>query len=218
MNAQATRDAIHEDRIIAIVRGISSPKLLPTIQALREGGIRLIEVTLDQSSPEGVERTLADIGRIHNELGESVLLGAGTVMDADQAERAIQAGAEYLISPHVDRGVIETAKHHGKVSIPGALTPTEAAEAYAFGADFVKLFPAGLFGVPYLKALRGPLSNIPFLVVGNISLNNIAGFLDAGAAGTGVGGELVDKKAIAAGEYDKVTRTAQSYLKQTKRG
>ena len=168
-----------------------------------------MEVTFDQA--EGPEETLRSLRIIHQQFPEEILLGAGTVMTAGQVKAAAAAGAGYIISPNTDRAVIETTKELGLISIPGAFTPTEAATAYAWGADVVKLFPAGLLGPAYIKALTGPLPHIPFMAVGGIDAQNMNDFLRAGAVGVGVGGNLVDKKRIAAGKFQEITDLALQY-------
>ncbi len=216
MSMQNITEAILQDRIIAIVRGVTSDRIVETVRALLRGGIRLIELTLSQDSEQSVLESCRMIEMVKAQIGEKVLLGAGTVTTPEQVDLAVKAGAEYIISPNVDLEVIRRTKAYGKISIPGALTPTEAAAAHRAGADFVKLFPAGLFGAAYLKAVRAPLSNVPFLVVGNISKENIRSFLDAGAAGAGIGGELVDKRAVAAGAYEQITQVAKLYISRIK--
>lgn len=207
--AQSVLDRIYAEKIIAIVRGISSAQIVDLARALAEGGVSCIEVTFDQTN---LEETLASLRAIKSELGDAVCLGAGTVMTAEQVELAAQAGAEYMISPNVDEEVIRETKRLGKVSIPGAMTPTEAAFAYKCGADIVKLFPAGLLGAAYIKAVKAPLKHIPVTAVGNVNVDNCAEFIKAGAVGVGVGGSLVSAKLVDEGRFDEITATAQAYV------
>lgn len=151
--SQTVLNKIIEGKIVAIVRGIPSTKILGLAAALEKGGVNCIEVTFDQSSEEKARDTLAAIRAIKEGLGDKVCVGAGTVMSVEQVRQAAEAGAEYMISPNVDEEVIRETKRLGKVSIPGAMTPTEAAFAYKCGADIVKLFPAGLLGAAYIKAI-----------------------------------------------------------------
>mgnify|MGYP002527735397 CR=1 FL=1 len=144
--SQAVLEKILEGKIIAIVRGIPSTKIVGLAQALEKGGVNCIEVTFDQTSEEKAKDTLAAIRAIKDALGDKVCVGAGTVMSVEQVHQAVEAGAEYMISPNVNEAVIRETKKLDKVSIPGAMTPTEAAFAYECGADIVKLFPAGLLG------------------------------------------------------------------------
>ena len=135
-----------------------------------------------------------------------------TVMSVDQVHQAVEAGAEYMISPNVNEAVIRETKKLDKVSIPGAMTPTEAAFAYECGADIVKLFPAGLLGAAYIKAVKAPLKHIPVTAVGNVNVENCAEFLKAGAVGVGVGGSLVSAKLVDEGRFDEITATAKAYV------
>ena len=148
--AQSVLDRIYAEKIIAIVRGISSAQIVDLARALAEGGVSCIEVTFDQTN---LEETLASLRAIKSELGDRICLGAGTVMTVEQVEQAAQAGAEYMISPNVDEAVIRATKALGKVSIPGAMTPTETAFAYQCGADIVHLDPDGLLGPAYIQAI-----------------------------------------------------------------
>ena len=139
-------------------------------------------------------------------------VGAGTVMTVEQVRQAAEAGAEYMISPNVDEAVIGETKRLGKVSIPGAMTPTEAAFAHKCGADIVKLFPAGLLGAAYIKAVKAPLKHIPVTAVGNVTVENCAEFIRAGAVGVGVGGSLVSATLVDEGKFDEITATARAYV------
>ena len=203
--SQAVLEKILEGKIIAIVRGIPSTKIVGLAQALEKGGVNCIEVTFDQSSEEKAQDTLAAIRAIKDALGDKVCVGAGTVMSVDQVHQAVEAGAEYMISPNVNEKL-------DKVSIPGAMTPTEAAFAYECGADIVKLFPAGLLGAAYIKAVKAPLKHIPVTAVGNVNVENCAEFLKAGAVGVGVGGSLVSAKLVDEGRFDEITATAKAYV------
>lgn len=143
-----------------------------------------------------------------------VCLGAGTVITAEQVMMAVDAGAEYIISPTTDISVIQKTKELGKVSIPGAFTPSEMVAAFDAGADIIKLFPAGVLGIDYIKALLTPLSYIPVVAVGGVNLDNVDQFIKAGAKGVGVGGNLVDKRTVYSGDYCEITKTAQAYVRK----
>lgn len=196
-------------KVVAIARGVGSAQAADMAAALLAGGIRCIEVTFAQGGD--LSDTLRSLEKIKAQLGDKVLLGAGTVMTPSQVRDAAAAGAAYIISPNVDKDVIGLTKELGLVSIPGAMTPTETVCAHQYGADIVKLFPAGVLGPAYIKALLGPLSYIPVMAVGGINPGNMNDFLKAGAAGVGVGGNLVDTKLIAAGRFDEITALAQQY-------
>lgn len=207
-------EKILEGKIVAIVRGVKTNQMLNTVEALYNGGIRLMEITFDQKSDETIEETKASLKLISEHYSDKILLGAGTVVSAEQVDTAVKCGAEYIISPNTDVSVIKRTKELGKVSMPGAFTPSEALTAYNAGADIVKLFPAGLLGTSYLKALMGPLGHIPFVAVGGVNVNNVKEFLDSGARGVGVGGNLVNLKAINNGDYDKLTEAARQYIRE----
>lgn len=202
---------ILEGKIVAIVRGIPSDEVVGLAKALVEGGISCIEVTFDQSSEEKAQDTLKAISNISKALGDRVCVGAGTVMTVKQVEAAATAGAEYMISPNTNAAVIKRTKELDKVSIPGAMTPSEVAEAYEMGADIVKMFPAGVLGCAYIKAVKAPLKHIPVTAVGGVNPGNCADFIRAGAVGVGVGGNLVSPQLVKEGRFDEITAIARSY-------
>ena len=215
--SQAVLSKILAGKIIAIVRGIPSEKIVGLAEALEKGGVTCVEVTFDQSREEKAGDTLTAIRAIKETLGDKVCVGAGTVMTAEQVRQAVEAGAEYIISPNVDADVIRETKRLDKVSIPGAMTPTEAAFAHKCGADIVKLFPAGILGAAYIKAVKAPLTHIPVTAVGNITVGNCAEFIKAGAVGVGVGGSLVSAKLVDEGKFDEITATAKAYIEALNR-
>lgn len=202
---------ILEGKIVAIVRGIPSDEVVGLAKALVEGGISCIEVTFDQSSEEKAQDTLKAISNISKALGDRVCVGAGTVMTVKQVEAAVAAGAEYMISPNTNAAVIKRTKELDKVSIPGAMTPSEVVEAYELGADIVKMFPAGVLGCAYIKAVKAPLKHIPVTAVGGVNPGNCADFIRAGAVGVGVGGNLVSPQLVKEGRFEEITAIAKSY-------
>jgi len=206
-------DAIKQHKIIAIFRKVPLDSVIDAAQALYDGGIRLIEVTFDQSNPTNHENTTQAISMLCETFGSKLFVGAGTVMTEQQLTLAHKAGAKYIISPDANSEIIKKTKQLGLVSIPGALTPTESAMAYNSGADFVKLFPAGELGLKYAKAVRAPLNHIPFLAVGGVYTNNLIDFLDAGFYGVGLGSSLVNLEYIKLGKFDKLTNVAHEYVK-----
>ena len=205
-------------KLIAIVRGMAEEQIVPIAKAIRAGGIKMLEVTFNQSDPGGFAATARAIAAVRTEFGADGYAGAGTVITAEQLELAYEAGAQYIIAPNADPAIIGRSRELGLVSIPGAMTPTECAAAHFAGADFVKLFPLGNLGAGYLKAIRAPLSHIRFLGVGGINENNIAEYLSAGAVGFGVGGNLVNKDWIKAGRYDLITELAAKYVRAVQGG
>ncbi len=202
---------IHENKIIAIFRGVDKSKIINTAIALYDGGIRLIEVTFNQSSKTCIEDTANSIKAICDEMGDKMCVGAGTVMNEEQVVAAIDAGAQYIISPNTDKAVIEKTKELGAISIPGAFTPTETVDAYKMGADYVKLFPAGILGIDYIKALRAPISHIPVMAVGGINGDNFNEFIDVGVSGVGIGSSLVNLKLINEGRFDELSELARQF-------
>lgn len=200
-------------RIIAIVRGLAPSDMRRLAQSLVAGGITRIEVTFAQNRPECWRETCSAIEMLNTHFQGQVEAGAGTVISLEQLRMAHDAGAQYIVSPNVDTNIIQQTKALGMRSYPGAMTPSEIALAYQMGADAVKLFPAGTLGVEYVRAIRAPLSHIPLLAVGGINERNAADFLQAGCAGIGVGGNLVNKMWIANGRWDKIAELAQTYVK-----
>lgn len=207
---------IKEGKIIAIVRGVSSDKIVALAQALYSGGIHFVEVTFDQSSEDASKDTLKAIAAIKKKLAGKVYPGAGTVMTVEQVKLAAKAGAEYMISPNVNEEVIRATKELGKISIPGAFTPTEVVSAYSYGADIIKLFPAGILGVNYIKAIRAPLKHIPMTAVGGVNSQNCVDFIKAGCIGVGCGGNLVSRKLVNEGKFEEITAIAKEYMEALK--
>lgn len=203
---------IEESGIIAIVRFDRPEQLIQVAQAIRAGGVGIIEFTM--TTPNALD-IIEESGR---EFGDEVLLGAGTVLDAETARAAILAGAEFIVSPTLDPEVIEVCRRYSKVVIPGAFTPTEILTAWQRGADFVKVFPASFGGPGYLKAIRGPLPQVKLIPVGGVSLENSADFIRAGAVAVAVGGNLVKKRAIAEGNFAELTETARQFVAAVREG
>lgn len=205
-------EKIYKGKVIAIVRGISSDKIVDLVGAMVKGGISCVEVTFGQSSEEAKKDTLVSIAKIKEVFGDKVSVGAGTVMTVEQVKLAVEAGAEYIISPNTDPEVIKETKRLGKVSIPGALSSTEIDYAYACGADIVKVFPASNLGSAYIKAIKAPLKHIPVTAVGGVNPQNCAEFIKAGCVGVGCGGNLVSAKLVNEGRFDEITAVAKEYM------
>lgn len=210
----AVETAIRRHKVIAIVRGVESSLLLSTARALEAGGIRLLELTFDHRSPQGIRDTLEGIALLREQMGDRLQLGAGTVLTPREAEEACAAGASYVISPNADPAVIRRTKELGMLSLPGAMTPTEAVAAWQAGADFVKLFPIGVLGCGYLRQLTAPLPHIPFLAVGGVDGSNARSFLEAGASGVGVGSSLTKPAWLREGRFDLMEEAARRLTEQ----
>ncbi len=194
-----------QHKIIAIIRGAQPADVSAIVQALYDGGIRAVEITLN--SPNALQV----ITEVFNQQKDKMLVGAGTVLDASSAAEAINAGAQFIISPSVDIKTIELTKQKGKVSIPGAYTATEIVTAYKAGADLIKVFPAS--NPQYIKDLMGPLSHIPMVPTGGISLDNIRDFKKAGGVAFGIGSSLVDtKQAITKTYLEQLTLRARQFV------
>lgn len=202
---------VENNKIIVILRGLSEEQLVNTVDAMEKGGIKLVEVTFDQSGKVSDDVTGSNIKLLKEKFAGRVRIGAGTVMTEQQVEIAYKSGAEFIISPDCYENVIRKTRELGMVSMPGAFTPTEAANAHRYGADFVKLFPNSEVNVSYLKALVAPLSHIKFLSVGGVNPTNLKDYLNAGAKGVGVATAIADKKLIAAGDYQAITRLAKTF-------
>ena len=199
-----------EEKVVAIVRGYTEQECLDLAKALHAGGVNLLEVTFDQKSAEERERTVRTIRLLNEQLGDEMCFGAGTVTTVEMVHMAYSAGAKFIISPDMDPAVIQETVKLGMVSIPGALTPTEIKQAHAYGADFVKVFPASAMGTSYIKAITAPLSHIRMLAVGGVDAENIRDYLKAGAVGAGVASCLFNKTLIKGGQWDKITAAAKT--------
>ncbi len=196
-------------KIIAIVRGAEPAQCITVARALYAGGIRLMEITYDQKHPASWQATADTIAALVREYEGRMLIGAGTVTNPGLVEMTAKAGGGFIISPDTDLAVIRKTRELGLVSMPGAMTPSEIKTAHDAGADFVKVFPLGVLGPGYLKAVRAPLGHIRMMAVGGINEKNLRDYLEAGACGAGIGGNLVNRKWIESGELDKITAAAK---------
>ena len=196
--------------IVAIIRSTSSEQLVEVARALYEGGVDVLEVTFT------VPRALDIIAAVRQALGDKVLLGAGTVLDPETARAAFLAGADFLVSPTVNLDVIKLGNRYDKLVMPGAFTPTEILTAWEAGAQVIKVFPADIGGPAYLKTLHGPLPQVRLLPTGGVNLSTIADFLKAGACAVGLGGALVEPKAVETGDMARIKSLAQQYVEAVK--
>jgi 2-dehydro-3-deoxyphosphogluconate aldolase / (4S)-4-hydroxy-2-oxoglutarate aldolase len=199
-------DQILENKIVAIIRGANSADVLKIAEALYEGGVRILEITMNSSKPLGVIEELTDA------LGDRMVIGAGTVLDPETARSAIIAGAKFILSPIVNIETIKMSRTYGVVNIPGAHTATEIVYAYQNGGDIIKVFPAT--SPAYIKDIAGPLPHIPLLPTGGVNLENIREFKKAGSVGFGIGSALVDTKKEITSEYlTELTEKARQFVK-----
>lgn len=198
---------IRDTGVIPVVRATSADEAKRAIDAIREGGISVLEITMT------VPGAMKLIQQVSTSYGKDALVGAGTVLDAETAEECVWSGAQFVVSPALNLETIDCCRRLDVPVMPGALTPTEVVQAWNAGADFVKVFPAGAVGgASYLKALKAPLPQIELVPTGGVSLITAADFILAGAAALGVGSDLVDLKAIREGQAALITERAKQYL------
>ncbi|MDQ0243364.1 2-dehydro-3-deoxyphosphogluconate aldolase/(4S)-4-hydroxy-2-oxoglutarate aldolase [Bacillus fengqiuensis] len=210
MDKWEVRKRILDSGVVAVIREANSETIIDLAKALVKGGIDCLELTVE--NPE----SFAAMTLLKQMMGNQVVVGAGTVLDAETAKRSIDAGASFIVSPIVKKEIIEMTNRYGKLSVPGLLTPTEMVAAYESGADMVKLFPARTFGPDYIKDVKGPLSHIPIMPTGGINKQNAGDFIKNGAAAVGAGGSLVDLRL----SYEEITEKALQLteaVKQAKR-
>jgi 2-dehydro-3-deoxyphosphogluconate aldolase/(4S)-4-hydroxy-2-oxoglutarate aldolase len=199
--------ALREVGIIPVIRADSADAAKAVVEALVEAGLNVAEITMT------VPRAIDAIASVAKHFGDKVLIGAGTVTDAETAKRAVDAGAEFIVSPCLVPDVIEAARRADVAVLPGALTPTEVFEAFRLGGDMIKIFPAqNLGGASYLRALRGPFPKIPLVPTGGVTIDNMTEMFDAGAAAVGVGSELISKDALARRDYAAISTLATQFL------
>ncbi len=207
MNKDQTKAKILEVGLIPIVRAASAEDALKAAEAIIAGGVGIAEITMTVPGAIRVMEKVAD------RYGDQVLLGAGTILDTQTAGAALLAGAEFLVSPSLNLGVIETANRYSKACLPGALTPTEVVTAWQAGATFVKIFPCGAVGgAKYIKALKGPLPQVAMIPTGGVNLQTTPELLRAGASAVAVGTDLVDTKALQESRLDVITKNAKKFL------
>jgi 2-dehydro-3-deoxyphosphogluconate aldolase/(4S)-4-hydroxy-2-oxoglutarate aldolase len=207
MTREEVRKKIVAIGIVPVVRAASSQQAMHAAEAVCAGGIPIVEITMT------VPGAIDVIAQLAKSVGKDVLVGAGTVLDADAAERCIDAGAEFLVSPGFELATVQAAKQQGKLMMAGALTPTEVIAAWKAGSDFVKIFPCGAVGgAKYIKSLKAPLPEVPMIPTGGVNLDTAADFIRAGADALGIGGELVSAAALQSGNLDTITEAARLYV------
>jgi 2-dehydro-3-deoxyphosphogluconate aldolase/(4S)-4-hydroxy-2-oxoglutarate aldolase len=207
MNKAEVIKQIKDTGLIPVVRATSADEAMRAIDAIREGGVSVLEITMTVPGAVGV------IEQLTRKYGSDVLVGAGTVLDAETARACMLSGAQFVVSPALNLETIECCRRYGVAVMPGALTPTEVVQAWTAGADFVKVFPAGaLGGASYLKALKAPLPHIELVPTGGVSLKTAADFIKAGASALGVGADLVDLKALRDGQASVITERAKQFV------
>jgi 2-dehydro-3-deoxyphosphogluconate aldolase/(4S)-4-hydroxy-2-oxoglutarate aldolase len=206
MNKETQLRHILDCGIVAVVRSPDSQQLVEVVRALADGGVTVVEITMT------VPDALTVVRQVRQALGERVLLGAGTILDAETARAALLAGAEYLVAPTLNLDVIRLCQRYSKLVVPGAFTPTEILTAWEAGADIVKVFPAEVVGPAFFKAMRGPLPQIRLMPTGGVNLSTAADFLRAGACCLGLGSQLVEPRAVAEGNFERIRDLARQYV------
>lgn len=191
---------------VAIIRAPSGELLVDVSKAIYAGGLDVIEVTFT------VPGVLDILTQVKRELGDKILLGAGTVLDTETARAAILAGAEFIVTPTVNTDVIELCNRYDKLIMTGAFTPTEVLTAWEAGADIIKVFPAFVGGPAYLKALHGPLPQIPLMPTGGVDLETLPAYLKAGACAVGLGSSLVTKQMVESGDLEGIQKLTAEYM------
>ena len=200
-----------DEGLIPVIRVSSAQEAMDVSDAIKEGGGSLIEITM---SVQGAIDVIKELTRKYK---DEIIMGAGTILDPETGRAALLAGAQFIVSPTLNLDLIHLAHRYSAVVIPGAMTPTEILSAWNAGADMVKVFPAAQLGGPeYLKALKGPLPQILLVPTGGVNLQNAGAFIKAGATALGVGGELVDKKAVKEKKFNVITENTRAFLKVVK--
>lgn len=193
---------IAAERVVAVIRLADANKLVPVIEAVAKGGVRCIEITM--TVPNAIEL----IRQVSGTVSSDILIGAGTVTDAETARAVIDAGAQFVVSPILNPDVIAACKQADVYCAPGCFTPTEIFTAWKLGADVIKVFPATSLGPKYFKDIKGPFPQIPLMPTGGVSIDNAHEWIAAGAVAVGIGSDLLDKHAIDEGRYDVLTERA----------
>ena len=205
-------DKICSRKIMVVLRNISEDDILGVAKALSDGGIRMMEVTFDQSGQIPDRTTAEMIKRVREMFGQEMLVGAGTVLTPQQVKLAKDGGASYVVSTDTNPEVIKKAVSLGLVSIPGAMTPTEILQAKRCGAELIKLFPSAVLGTEYFQSVRKPLSGVKLMAFGGINLQNIREFLRAGASSVGINSGIVDPEFIRKRDYKAIENRARAFV------
>src|SRR5579863_2022259 len=204
---ESTQQVLERVGLIPVLRARSERQAHAVVRAMIDGGVTIVEVTMTVPGAVDLLKTLK------SEYGASLLIGAGTVTTAAEVDATVEAGAEFVVSPSFHAEVVARTHELGKVSIPGALTPTEVVTAWNAGADYVKIFPcSAVGGASYLKALLAPFPHLKLIPTGGVTLETAGSFLRAGAKALGVGSDLVNLAAVDAGNAEAITAAAQAYL------
>jgi 2-dehydro-3-deoxyphosphogluconate aldolase / (4S)-4-hydroxy-2-oxoglutarate aldolase len=211
MNRSEVVNKIKEIGIVPVVRADSPEEAMQAVEAIKAGGVPILEITMTVPGAIKVIEMIAD------KFGDAVIVGAGTVLDPETARACILAGATFIVSPALNLKTIELCRRYSVPICPGALTPTEVVTAWQAGADFVKVFPcSAMGGASYIKGLKAPLPQVELIPTGGVNLNTAIDFIKAGSSALGVGADLVDLKALRAGDAAKITESAKKFVQLVK--
>jgi 2-dehydro-3-deoxyphosphogluconate aldolase / (4S)-4-hydroxy-2-oxoglutarate aldolase len=210
LTKEQTLARVSESGVVAVIRAKSKDQLIDITNALLEGGVPSIEVTM--STPKAI----AGIEQLSDKLGDKAIVGVGTVLDAATARDAIAAGAQFVVSPMTDPDVIATTIRYGKISIPGAFTPTEIVRAWTLGGDVIKVFPSTALGPQYFKDILAPLPQLRLTPTGGVDQKNCGAWIKAGAVCVGAGSALVSKDALEKSDWAAVTKAAREFVEAVK--
>ena len=210
MNKELILEEIYKRKAVAVLRVKETDKLKKVIEAINEGGISVIEITMT------VPNACYLIEKMNAEVDPNIIIGVGTILDKVTEVSAIKAGAKFIVSPILKKEIIETAKEFEIPVMPGCFTPTEAQIAYELGADIIKIFPADVLGMPFFKAILAPMPHLRLMPTGGVSLTNAGDWIKAGACAVGLGSALIDNKAIAEENYNRLTENAITIMNSIK--
>jgi len=207
MDRKIILEEILKRKAVAVIRVKEPDKLKKVIEAIHAGGVSVAEITMT------VPNAIQLIEKMNEELGDEIIIGVGSVLNAAVAENAIKAGAKYVVSPILKKEIIDTAHKYNVPAMPGCFTPNEIQYAFELGADIVKVFPADVVGMEFFKAILAPMPHLKLMPTGGVTLTNADNWLNAGACAVGIGSALLDKEAIKSENYSKLTDNARLIMK-----
>ena len=212
MTHEDVKALILKEKLVVLYRGVPVEKMAEAAKALVRGGVKLLEITFNQTAADPAGDYKKAIDTVRKAVGDQLLLGAGTVLTVDQVQAVYEAGGQFILSPNTSEKVIRKTRELGMVSVPGAMTPSEIVNAWDWGADMVKLFPADDLGYHYIWNIRGPLPHIPLLCTGGVNPETIPQFLSHGAGGVGTGISILKKELLAADDFDGIEKLARAHV------
>jgi len=216
MTAQEVKALFLEEKLVAICRTLPTEKLGNVAKALVKGGVKILEITIDQMADDPAAVIKEAMQTVRDAVGDQLCLGCGTVLNCKQLQMAVDAGAEFYLSPNLNVDVVKMAKELDLCAIPGALTPSEIVNAWEAGADIVKLFPADDMGYHYIWNLKGPLPHIPLLASGGVNPETIPTYLSYGVAAVGTGVSIINRDMLAANDYEGIAQLARKHVDAVK--